>query len=392
MTSNTIDTAEKFLGRICEFTHAELTDRNEEIDSLLEPPQPLHRSFHAQGLANWWLPKEYDGAGLGLRQSVDIVSELAYGDAGTAFTFFVPIIATTAISLYGTRALQEQTLKPMGRTGGFLATLGSERAAGSELTNITTTAVRDGDHLELCGEKLFTTNAQFADHLLVIARDAHQQLSQLAIVVPRATPGINIVKRWNTIGLRSAATYQVTFDRCRVPETHVLTGPGLEILEIGLNPSRILIAATAIGIARRIRDLAMDYAKTKSLRETTLIRHPVFAAKLGQMEAQIDVMRNQCLAAADEFDTLMARSDAAQELLRCGALRSALSAKLFCGQTGWQIASTASEMFGGLGYTHEMMIGKLVRDMRHVSIIEGGDDVLRELIYHRFVLPPFKRI
>ncbi|MFD2349995.1 acyl-CoA dehydrogenase family protein [Nonomuraea ferruginea] len=77
--------------------------------------------------------------------------------------------------------------------------------------------------------------------------------------------------------------------------------------------------------------------------------------------------------------------------MRVGTLKSALTTKMFCGQTGWQIASAASEMFGGLGYTHEAVIGKLLRDMRYVSIVEGGDDVLRDLVFSRYVVPVSKR-
>jgi alkylation response protein AidB-like acyl-CoA dehydrogenase len=105
----------------------------------------------------------------------------------------------------------------------------------------------------------------------------------------------------------------------------------------------------------------------------------------------IEVMLNQCLAAARAYDAVAARPDAGEEFLRLGTLKSALTTKMFCGQTGWQIASTASEMFGGLGYTHESIIGKLLRDVRYVSIVEGGDDVLRELVFTRYVVPVSKR-
>jgi alkylation response protein AidB-like acyl-CoA dehydrogenase len=135
----------------------------------------------------------------------------------------------------------------------------------------------------------------------------------------------------------------------------------------------------------------MDYAKTKSVKGASLATNAVFASRLGQFEMQIDVMANQCLSAAREYDTIAARQDAAEEFLRQGSLKTALTAKMFCGQAGWQIAATASEMFGGVGYTHDAVIGKLLRDMRYVSIVEGGDDVLRDLIYHRHVVPVSKR-
>jgi len=135
----------------------------------------------------------------------------------------------------------------------------------------------------------------------------------------------------------------------------------------------------------------MDYAKNRSIKGAPLATNAVFAAKLGQFEMQIEVMANQCLAAAREYDAIAAQPDAGADFLRVGTLPSALSTKMFCGQTGWQIASTASEMFGGLGYTGEAVIGKLLRDMRFVSIIEGGDDVLRELMFTRYVVPVSKR-
>ncbi len=105
----------------------------------------------------------------------------------------------------------------------------------------------------------------------------------------------------------------------------------------------------------------------------------------------IEVMTNQCEAAARDYDAIASRPDAGEEFLRVGTLKSALTTKMFCGQTGWQIVSTASELFGGLGYTHDHPIGKLLRDVRYVAIVEAGDDVLRELVYSRYVVPISKR-
>lgn len=214
----------------------------------------------------------------------------------------------------------------------------------------------------------------------------------MAVVVPRESEGVEIAKRWEMIGLRASGTYQVSFKRCRASSQDVLDGPGLRILEIALNASRILIASSALGISRRVRDLCLEYAKRKRVGDKQLVSNAVFAAKLGQMEMDIDAMRHVCRGAAREFDAIMAGDDAAERFLRKGTLRSALTAKTFCGRTGWKIASLGSEMFGGLGYTREMVIDKLVRDVRHVSIIEGGDDVLRDLVFNRFVVPEENRV
>lgn len=373
------------------FVRRELLGQETYLDALADAPLPLYARFAETGLANWWLPKEFGGLGLSLTESVQIAAELAYGDAGVAFTLFIPVLTTSTVAWYASEELRERLLGRLVVENGFCATLGSEHAAGSELARITTTVRRDGDTLVLNGQKAFSTNTDFAQFLVVIARSADNPSEYLAVVVPRETPGVRVDKRWDVIGLRSSATYEATLDNCRVPAGNALRGHGLRLLEVGLNASRILIATTALGVARRIRDLCMEYGKTKSVKGSPLANNPVFAGKLGQFETQIDVMANQCLAAARDYDAIAVRPDAGEEFLRVGTLKSALTTKIFCGQVGWQIASTASEMFGGLGYTHEAVIGKLLRDMRYVSIVEGGDDVLRELVFSRYVIPVSKR-
>jgi alkylation response protein AidB-like acyl-CoA dehydrogenase len=376
--------------KIREFTTRELMGKDDSLDSASEMPLPVYSTFARSGLANWWLPEAMGGPGVSLEESVDIVADLAYADAGAAFTLYISIIGTTAVWLYGSDSLKERWLAPMAVSGGFCATLGSERAAGSELSNMTTTVRTDGNELIVHGDKFFSTNADFADFLVVIARN-DDDLGFSAVVVPRNTPGVRVIKRWNTFGVRAAGTYQVAFEACRVPADNRLDGNGLTILEAGLNPSRILIASTALGIGRRIRDVCMGYAKSKTLGERTLMAHPVFGNRIGQMESLLSVMENQCKAAARGYDALMSQKDAAAAFTAEGAMKSALVSKMFCGQAGWQIASTASELFGGLGYTDEVIIGKLLRDVRYTSIIEGGDDVLREMLYRRHVIPSFLR-
>lgn len=388
----TSDRTGEHAARVRAFARRELLPRWEQLDAFGDLPLDLHERFHAEGLGNWWLPERYGGIGLGLEESVDVVSELAYGDAGFAFTSFISILGTTMLSLYGGEAVRDRHLASMVRDGACCATLASERAAGSELTKIVTTAARSGGDVVLNGEKLFATNADQASFLIVVARSASSAEEHLAVVVPRDAPGVRIVKRWEMAGLRASGTYQVSFERCRVPADGVIEGPALRILEAMLNASRILIASSALGIARRVRDLCLEYGRRKRVADRPLVANAVFAAKLGQMEMDVDAMRHVCLGAAREFDATVRRDDGAERLLRAGTLKSALTAKTFCGRTGWEVASVGSEMFGGLGYTRELPIEKLLRDVRNVAIVEGGQDVLRDLVFNRYVLPEDQRI
>jgi alkylation response protein AidB-like acyl-CoA dehydrogenase len=248
-------------------------------------------------------------------------------------------------------------------------------------------AVKSGSEYVVNGEKYFSTNSAFADFLVCIVAAPGDPSGYLALVIPRETPGVTIGKRWEVIGVRASATYPVTFKDCRVPVTDQLKGNGLRLLEVALNASRTLMAATAVGIARRIRDLCIEFATTKPLKGSTLLESPVFAAKMGQIEMQIEAMSSQCKTAARDWDTVWGSANAAEQFLRRSTLKSALVAKMLCGQLGWQVASVGSEMFGGIGYTHEVLVAKLLRDVRYVSIVEGGDDVLRDLLYARYVMP-----
>ncbi|WP_432040561.1 acyl-CoA dehydrogenase family protein [Streptomyces cucumeris] len=373
------------------FVKEHLAGDTARLDTLADKPLQVYDAFRETGLANWWLPEEFGGRGLSLEDGVEVVNEISYGDAGVAFTLFISILGTSMVQLYGSDELKARYLEPMATRGTFCAALGSERNAGSELDRIETLVSRDGDELVVSGDKFFSTNTDFADFIVVVARDAENPEEHHAVLVPRDTPGIEIVKRWDVIGLRSSHTYQVRLDNCRVPKANRLAGSGLRLLEIGLNASRILIATTAVGIARRIRDHCMTYAKAKPFRGGTLLQSPVFAQKLGQMEMQIDVMKGHCLRAARDYDTVMADPQAPTVFARQGTLKTALTAKMFCGQAAWDVASVGSEMFGGLGYTHDHPIGKLVRDVRYVSIVEGGDDVMRDLLFSRYVIPVPRR-
>ncbi|HSN99755.1 MAG TPA: acyl-CoA dehydrogenase family protein [Candidatus Nanopelagicales bacterium] len=376
--------------KVKQFVKTRVIGNEKYFDSLPNPPLRAYTELQDIGVANWWIPRAYGGRGVSLEESVDIVEELAYGDAGVAFTLFIAVIGSTAVALFGTPEQKERFLRPMAESGGTSATLGSERAAGSELLNIATTARRSGDGYVISGQKFFSTNAGFADHWMVIAKTPDEAAGWKAFLLqkPKAMPGVKVERRWPVIGVRASSSYQVSLQDCRVPLGAALEPNGVRVLEVGLNPSRTLIAASAIGVARRIRDLCLEYARDKTLKDGSLLHNAVFAAKIGQMEMEIEVMRSACKTAAQQFDKLASEPEA---LLMAGALKSTVVAKMICGQLGWRIASVGSEMFGGLGYTEDMLMGKLMRDMRYVSIVEGGDDVLRDFIYHRHVLPGVRK-
>lgn len=352
---------------IQDFAKRNLLDERAGLHCFVNPPRPLDEMFRGTGLANWWLPKAYGGLAVSLADSVDIVTELAYGDAAAAFTLFAPVLGSTLVSLYGTKELRQRYLPSMAQHGGCCALLHSGHP------RVRATFTSQGPELILNGDKHIAANAGAADFLVVIAAPARDPLHQRVIVVPGNAPGVRISKRSTVNGPRFAAIYQVALDNCRVPDDHALSGPGPAALAAGLDPTLILLAATTIGTSRRIRDLSIDYARTRARQPTSQFRDtPEITAQIGWMDLQIEVMRSQCRCAAAELDAVLNGPNAAAELLHRGTSRSALAARIFCDHTGRDIAEVGAHMFADFGYPNEGRVSQLVRDIRHLSAIEAG--------------------
>lgn len=379
-------TKAEYMEKLQVFLREHVLGKEQSFDNLEQAiPNSTFGEFHKAGLNGWWMPKKYGGLGFSMEDSVHIVEELAYADAGLAFSFFISILCTTVVDMYGTEEQRKRFLGDFVRKGSYAGMMGSEKEAGSELFNIATLAKKSGDGYIVNGTKYFCTNCEFGDFTILITSFPEDPVGFKAFIVPKGTEGVKILRRWAVNGVRASGQYEVEINDLKLPSSLAMEPNGVRLLEIGLNFSRVLIAVTAIGIGRRVRDISLDYSKAKRVRNNPLFQNSVFAAKLGQIEADLDAMRTICLASSRDLDNIMNSSDPAGIFLKAGTVKSALVAKLLCGQIGWKIASMGSEMFGGLGYTADSLAGKLLRDVRYVAVVEGGEDVARDLIFSRYV-------
>lgn len=371
------------------FVREHLLGREAWLDG--SPPHPLEPivELGKQGVLHWWVPESHGGLGLSVRDSIDLVEILAYGDAGIANGLAGRCLAAAALRVYGSDAQQRNFLAPSATDPTFFGALSaSEEKAGSELLNTETTARKSGGDYVLNGVKFVSTGAALATFTIVLAGVDDGDFR--AFIVPMDAKGVRVVKRWRMEGLRSYVYSQIAFEDCRIPASNLLRGHGVRVVEAVTSAMRPQLAATAVGIGMRVRDLCLDYAASKKIKGRPLAENDVFAAKMGQMEGELCVMQAACRKAGSEFDDIMRGNDPEQHFHRHGGTKSAIVAKLLCGQLGWKIVSVGSELFGGLGYTQEHLICKLVRDMRHVSILEAGDDVIRALLYGRYCTPLFE--
>jgi alkylation response protein AidB-like acyl-CoA dehydrogenase len=373
------------VAEISAFNKEHVLGREKYFDDAEQmPPLPEFREMAKRKLLHWWIPEKYGGRGISFVDTIDIVAELAYAEGGIGSLMPPTVLCSMQLVMWGTEDQKERYLRPMAEQGTFAAMVGSEEAAGSELLRLATTATRDGDDYIINGDKYFSTNADHADYWVVLARSKDNP-SFKSLIVPRNTPGAIVVKRWSSIGVRACPIYQLRFENCRVAARDILPVHGLRALEGALNPSRVMLAACAVGGARRVRDVCMAYAKEKELKKSTLVKNNAFIAKMGQMEMEIEAMYLVAKAAAREVDEATSTEEGRKKLLKTGTIKQALVAKMLGGQLGYKVAEEGSKMFGGFGYTEESIIGKLVRDLRLVAIMEAGEDPIREMIFHRYV-------
>ena len=227
----------------------------------------------------------------------------------------------------------------------------------------------------LNGKKAYSTNLGIAHYVVVVCRTGAPNTrgtnTMSWFLVPTDAPGVVIGERWNTFGLRALTISPLELNNVEVPVSHRLgeEGRGLPMMGSSLSLSRTGIASLGIGIARSARDLVMDYGRTRRIYGDKLNRLQDYRFRISQMEMEIAAGRGLVWASTQ-------RSDSGQD-----PTKEASIAKLYSGQMAMSVTVAASAMLGSVGYTAQTQVEKLLRDARHVGIVEGPEPTHKELIF-----------
>ncbi|MBC7513943.1 MAG: acyl-CoA dehydrogenase family protein [Herminiimonas sp.] len=319
------------------------------------------------------VPEALGGAGLDYVSLALVLEEIAAGDGGTSTIISVNNCPVCSIGMMSADAAQqEQWLRPLAQgkmLGAFCLT---EPHAGSDASDLRTTAVRDGDSYVINGVKQFITSGKNADVAIVIAvtDPAAGKRGMSAFWVPTATPGYIVARLEDKLGQHSSDTAQILFENCRVPAANLIggEGQGYRIALSGLEGGRIGIAAQAVGMARAAFDAALLYAKQRSSFGQPIFSHQAVQFRLADMATQIEAARQMLLHAA-------AMKDAG---LPC--LKEAAMAKLFASEMAERVCSDAIQVHGGYGYVSDFPVERIYRDVRVCQIYEGTSDIQKILI------------
>jgi len=334
-------------------------------------PVALYRTLGAAGLMGLLVPEAYGGGGTDYQSYALVLEELARVDAGTAVTLSVHAMIGTAIAKLGSEEQRARWL-PALATGEALAGFAlTEPDAGSDAAAIRARAARDGDAYVLNGRKQWCTNGGYAAVVMAMFRTGGPGAKGIsAFLIERATPGLEVDRVTEKLGIHTSNTVDLTFTDARVPAASLLgaEGAGLSSALGTLAAGRIGIAAQATGILAACLEASVKFAQERVAFGKPIGAFEGVSFKLARMATDLDAARLLTYRAA-------ALCDAGEPFAI-----AASKAKLFASTAARTHASEAVQIHGGYGYTTEFPVERYYRDAKITEIYEGTSEIQQIVI------------
>ena len=346
-------------------------------DAAGEFPHDNVAAINALGLNAIFVPEAYGGARMRIHAYLEVVKLISEACASTGIIYATNYHGMKPLIDVGTEE-QKTRLLPRIAEGALGSLAITEAGAGSDATGMKTRFTPDGDDVVVSGEKVFISNGDVAELLLVFGKwseidDARASIT--ALVMEGGAPGFQVVRLEDKMGHRASSTAALAFDGVRVPRANVLGAPGegLKILLSSLNKSRPSVAAHALGIARAAFKDMVEYmnGRRQSGRRVIDFQGNQFsladmATDLAMTEAFLDHVADMMEAGERDFGL------------------EASMAKMRASDIAMKIATEAVQMFGGYGYCRDYRVERLMRDAKITQIWEGTNQVHRQLIGRSF--------
>lgn len=345
-----------------------------ELDRTGEYPWSVIRALREAKLMGIWVPEEYGGQSAGVLDLCVVVEELSRACGGVGVAYAVNALGSFGIILGGSEE-QKRRFLPGIASGEQLIAFGlSEKASGSDAGSLRTRAVLDGDHWVIDGDKKWNTNGNVASLYAVYCSTRPDRGSRgiSALLVEKGTPGFEVGKREDLMGIRCVPVHELHFRGCRVPAENLIggvEGRGFGLAMQTLDRARPGVAAQAVGLAQGALDWALRYTSERQQFGQSVLSFQATQFKVADLATEIEAARQLVLGAARFIDESHA-----------GASKYAAMCKVFATDVAMRVTTEAVQMFGGYGYCRDYPVEKYMRDAKITQIYEGANQIQRLVI------------
>ncbi|NOY70747.1 MAG: acyl-CoA dehydrogenase [Deltaproteobacteria bacterium] len=355
-----------------QFVKKEILPYIEEWEEACEFPKEMYKKAADIGLLGIGYPEEYGGTPADIFYRLAVSEELMRsGSGGFCAGLGSHNIAIPPILSMGTDEQKKRFVAPV-LDGEKIAALGiTEPGGGSDVANIQTMAVRDGDHYVVNGCKTFITSGCRADQLTCAVRTGAEGAHGISMLVIEAdTPGYSVSEKLKKTGWWASDTAEIYFDDCRVPVENLLgeENQGFYGIMANFQYERLMLAVMANMTARLAMEEAMRYSKERKAFGKPLAGFQVTRHKLVDMATLVEV--------STEFTYRVAAKIGAGE----DQIKEVSMAKNFACMASDRVTYDAVQIFGGYGYMRGYLVERLARDNRILSIGGGATEIMKEII------------
>lgn len=360
------------------FVKKDLEPISQKVEEEDRIPDSVVQTMRELGLFGLAIPEAYGGLELGVLGECMVYEELS--EVNACFRTRIGTnngIGSQGIVIDGTEE-QKRTYLPRLASGEWIGVFAlTEPEAGSDASNIQTTAEQQGDTWILNGRKHFITNGDIADLATVFAvtdKGKRAKGGITAFLVEKTCPGFFVGAIERKMGMRGSHTCELIFDGCQVPAQNVVGGPsmvgqGFKTAMKVLDKGRLTMGASALGSAQRLLELSVDYAKQRVQFSRPIAEFQAIQFMLADMATQIYAGRQMLYHAAwlrDQKGTAV--------------VKEASMVKLFCTEMANRVADMAVQIHGGMGYMKDFPVERYYRDLRLTRIYEGTSEIQRLVI------------
>jgi acyl-CoA dehydrogenase len=335
-------------------------------------PVELYKKAADAGFLGLEYPEAYGGSPCDKFMNIAYTEEMIRsGSVGLVAGLGSYSIAMPPVLSMGTEKQKQKFLVPILK-GEKISALGiTEPNAGSDVANIRTRAVRNGDHYIVNGSKTFITSGCRAHFITTAVRTGGAGYKGVSLLmIDSSTPGFTVAKKIRKMGWNASDTAELSFVDCRVPVENMLGGEGQGFVGIMINfqNERLALAVMAHAVAELALEESIKYAKTREAFGRTLSGFQVTRHKLVDMATQVEV--------AKQFNyRVAAKMQAGQD-----AIRDVSMAKNFACEVCDKVVYDAVQIHGGYGYAREYLVERLYRDSRILGIGGGTTEIMKEII------------